>query len=355
VKTKQRHKAKPRINRIFSKKSILAMLLVVLGAVIIWTQLANYMNSSPVLYNGPMEHITTGNVGEYSSLAIIAHEKGFFKNNGVDVVMRDYASGPEAVADMLAGKIDTATAADFVGVSNSFKYKDLRILTTQMRADSFFMAARRDRNITSPAELMGKKIGVTSKTAGEFYLGQFLAFNQLIPSDVGISYHSPTELVDLLLEGKLDAIATFDPHIHNVQSKLGRKVLVWSLQGDQKLSTILYGTQGLVERRPEAVKRYLRGLVKAQEFTQTHDQEARDIVGQYLGHDQDAAYMQRIWSRLTFDVSLDQDLLISMEDQARWVIESKVVPEATKVPDYQRIIYFDGLEAVNPDAITIIR
>lgn len=304
------------------------------------------------MYTGPVETITSGTVREYSALSIIAQDQGYFQDNGLNVRLKEYSSGPPAVTAMLAGEIDMATAADFVGVSNSFKNEDLRILTTQLRADSFFIVVRRDHNIAAPSDLKGKKIGVTPKTAGEFYLGQYLILNQINDRDVAISYHTPIEMVDLLIAGKLDAIVTFDPHISRAQASLGDNASVWSPQGDQKLSTLLYGTGKLVKNRPEAVKRYLRALVQAETFIHNNDSAAQKIVARHLGYDD--AYMQTLWSRLVIDVSLGQDLLISMEDQARWAIENNII-DSSDMPDYFRLVYFDGLEAVKPDGITIIR
>ena len=55
-----------------------------------------------------------------------------------------------------------------------------------------------------------------------------------------------------------------------------------------------------------------------------------------------------------FVVSLPQALIIAMEDEARWRIENKLTDKTT-VPNYLDFIYTDALEAVNPEAVTVIR
>lgn len=331
-------------------KSQLPLLTITLLSVAVGTIAYFRPTTSP--YQGPVESVTSGTVREYSSLSIIAQDQGYFRDNGLEVTLEEYPSGPPAVAAMLAGEIDMATAADFVGVSNSFKGEDIRILATQMRADSFFMVVRRDHAIMAPKDLKGKKIGLTEKTAGEFYLGQYLILNQLNYQDVAISYHTPAEMVDMFIAGTLDAIVTFDPHIGRAQTSLEDNASVWPLQGEQKLSSLLYGTGALAKKRPEVVKRYLQALIQAEAFVQNNDKAAQEIIGRHLGYD--STYMHTLWSRLAIDVSLGQDLLITMEDQARWAIANHIV-DAPNVPDYYRLVYFDGLEAVKPDGITIIR
>jgi ABC-type nitrate/sulfonate/bicarbonate transport system substrate-binding protein len=124
-------------------------------------------------FMGSTMRISSGVVGEYSSLSIIAQKQGYFKANGLNVTLKNYVSGPPAVADMLAGKVDVVTAADFVGVINSFSSPNLRILATQAHADSFFLVVRHDYGLTSSNDLKGKRIGLTRNTAGEFSLGQY--------------------------------------------------------------------------------------------------------------------------------------------------------------------------------------
>jgi NitT/TauT family transport system substrate-binding protein len=62
----------------------------------------------------------------------------------------------------------------------------------------------------------------------------------------------------------------------------------------------------------------------------------------------------RGWKEGKFTLFLDQALIVSLEDQARWAIKNKLT-DATKAPNYLNYIYFDALEAVKPKSMTIIR
>jgi len=68
----------------------------------------------------------------------------------------------------------------------------------------------------------------------------------------------------------------------------------------------------------------------------------------------DETYTEIIWPRYQFALSLDQALVLAMEDEARWIIKNNVTTEK-KVPDFVNYIYVDGLRAVKPDAVNIIR
>ena len=53
-------------------------------------------------------------------------------------------------------------------------------------------------------------------------------------------------------------------------------------------------------------------------------------------------------------VSLDQSLIAAMEDEARWMIKNNLTREK-QIPDFMNYIYVDGLKAVKPEAVKIIR
>ena len=62
--------------------------------------------------------------------------------------------------------------------------------------------------------------------------------------------------------------------------------------------------------------------------------------------------MATIWPDHQFSLTLDQSLLIAMEDEGRWMIKNNLTTEKT-MPDFRDYIYTKGLEEVKPDAVNI--
>jgi len=67
----------------------------------------------------------------------------------------------------------------------------------------------------------------------------------------------------------------------------------------------------------------------------------------------DLDFLSNIANDYNFNVSLHQSLLITLEDQARWAIEHKLT-DKSEVPNYLDYIYFDAMNEVKPDDVTII-
>ena len=64
--------------------------------------------------------------------------------------------------------------------------------------------------------------------------------------------------------------------------------------------------------------------------------------------------MDTVWQQNQFSLTLDQSLVLAMEDEARWMIANNLT-NATAVPDFRQYIYTDGLESVRPGSVNIIR
>jgi hypothetical protein len=54
-----------------------------------------------------------------------------------------------------------------------------------------------------------------------------------------------------------------------------------------------------------------------------------------------------------YELALDQNLLLTMEDEARWLIQNRLT-DRTQVPNYLDYIYPEALREVNPKAVRMI-
>lgn len=326
---------------------IVTILVVLIGAGL---KLFNQNNTPVVIL--PKTKIVIANVGEYSIFNLIAKEKGFFEQNSLDAEVIEYPSGPPGVAAMLAGSADFSVAADFVGVSNIFAKKDIRILAQATEQDVFSVIGRKDKGVYSPKDIKGKRVGVTRKGAGEFFLGRFLTFNDLALSDIKIVDLQPPELVKQLESGQLDAIVIFEPHTYNLKKSLGDQLSIFSAQGQEKTRAIVYTTTATTQSRPEVVKQYIQSLVQAESYLKANPNGAKAILAKKMGYQQDQ--VDYLWTKIDFSLSLPQELLLTLENEARYSISSKLTNE-TEVPNYLNYIYFDALNSVKPDGVTIVR
>ncbi len=327
---------------------IITILAIAASLIIIWWQTRSALLPK---FTEPAQKVTVGNLGIYSALNLIAQAKGYFKDNGLDVNIKEYETGPAAVKDLLDGKLDLATAGEFPGVNFMFDNSNLRIVAELDSQNSTNIIARKDSGISKPADLKGKKVGVIKKSAGEIFLGRFLTFNNLALADVKLVNLAPAELVDQIANGNIDAIATGEPYVYQTKNKLQGNGVVLSYLGNEESYTLLYSTDQFTKNQPQIIERYLRSLVQAEQLVAVHNAEAKSIVTQLLGHDD--TYINYIWPKISFSLELDQALILTLEDEARFLIANKLT-NRVDVPNYLDFVYFNALQNVKPDSVTMI-
>ncbi len=305
----------------------------------------------PEKYTGPVEKITlAAYAGETGALVYVAEDQGYFEENGLEVTIKDYESGKAAADALIDGEADIATAADFVFVSNSFDHADLRVFGTVATAEVKELVARKDKGITTIDDLIGKKIGVTKKSGGEFALGRFLIFNALSYEDVELVDLKPSEIVEAVLNGDIDAGFTWDPNVYDIKEELGDNATSWP--GGQDFYFVLLTKEDWIKNNPAAAERFIKSVLEAEDYIKDNSEEAKEFVKDRF--DYDSAYIDYSWPNQEFAVCLEQAMLIAFEDQARWKIKQGLT-DATEVPNYLYYIYMDALEEVKPEAIGIIR
>jgi len=304
--------------------------------------------------DGPREPLRLGlALQPGSALAILAEEQGFFAAEGLDVSVRQYASGKLAVEGLFADEVDVATTAMAPVVFAAFDHDDVRILATMAYiSDVHRIVARKDHGITRPADLRGKRIAVQRASATHFFLHMFLVSNHLTSRDVSLEYLPVEDLPDALAQGRVDAISTREPLVTQARQRLGDSAVVFARRGLDPYCEQIVARESLVGRQPEAVRSLLRALVRAKRAARQDPDTALQVVAARLGVE--ASELAGSWNDFDLSVSLDQSLLSNMEDVARWAIQEGLTRKP-RVPNYLRIVYMAGLQDVDPRAVTIIR
>lgn len=303
-------------------------------------------------FTGQREKVAIG-LDLIASLIIVGQEQGFFSQQGLDLTIKKYPTGKAAFEGMFAGEVDMASVAETPIVFKSFEQQDFNIVTGLSSSDNFVkIIARKDKGILKPADLRGKSIATPQGTVFHFFSHLFLLKNGLSENDVRLSFRKPEELIPSLVRGEIDAFSFREPSIGAAKKLLGGKAVVFADPGFYHQTFYLVGLRNFVRNKPETVKKVLRALVQAEEFAKRHPDEAKRIISKYMGIS--PAEMAAVWSDVTLEISLDQPLLLNLEDEARWAIKSKLT-DKTEVPNYLDFIYYDALKAVKPEAVTIIR
>ena len=303
-------------------------------------------------YAGKVETITIGVPPlEQNALLYVADHEKFFVGNGLNIVIKDYDSGVTSINGMLKGEVDIAEAAEFPFVRSILQKEKICIIACNDKFENDYIVGRKDRGITKISDLKGKRIGVALKTINEFYLGRFLALNGLNIRDVALVDLPPAQYVKAIAGSDVDAIIAWQPYIQAIKKQVNG-IVVWPAQSSQAAYGVLVCSSEWVKQHIDTVKRLLKSLREAEDYLVHHPDEAKEIVRKRLNYDN--SYLASIWPQHHFSLSLDQTLIVAMKDEAQWMINSNLTSEKV-IPDFVNYIYIDGLKAVKPEAVNIIR
>jgi len=283
----------------------------------------------------------------------IALMKDYLKEEGLDVTPQPHGFGKLALQSVIEGKADIATVGDtptVFAVMNGKKLSILSVIQTSNRNEA--IVARQDRGIARPSDLKGKKIGLTLGTTGHFFADSFLLAHGIDINQVKIIDLKPDEMAGAIATGKVDAVSAWNPTLIQLKNKLGSNGIMFFGESLYTENFCVVAGQDYVKKNPEAIKKVLRALVKAEKFVQQHPEESRKLVAEFLKMDK--GILDETWDIFTFRVNLDQALLVDLEDQTRWTIKRQLVARRD-MPNYLDFIYIDGLAAVKPEAVRIIR
>lgn len=287
-------------------------------------------------------------------LIAVAQTKGYFAEEGLEMTPLLRSHGKAALQELLDGKADFAGTAETPAMFAIMKGERISILATvQTSSRNNAIVARRDRGIIEPLDLKGRTIATTRGTTAHFFIDAFLAARGIANKDIKLVELKPEEMPDALARGEVDAVATFGYGLVKARTKLGDRGITFYDEDIYTQSLIVVAKQEYISRNPGTVRKILRGLLKAEEFAVQNPAEARQLVADL--NRVDIKLVSQTLSESRFGVTLDQSLLLSMEDEAQWAIKKGVIRNATGEPNYLDYIYFQGLESVKPEAVRILR
>jgi ABC-type nitrate/sulfonate/bicarbonate transport system substrate-binding protein len=310
---------------------------------------------SPKSYSGPIVSMTVAwSPFEPGMLLWIADDQNIFSRNGLDVTLHKYDSGAGSLDGLLNGEVDvTFGITEFPMVRSAFVKSGARIIGTAAKIEQQYLVGRKDRGIEKVSDLKGKRVGTTFGTIAHFYLGRFLELNGMNMQDViAVDLKTPAEWENAVAEGVVDAVITAQPYVDLAIKHLGNNAIVWPVQSGQQIFGLIVSSEDWLADHPEHIRRFLESLVQAEEYTISHPVEAKAIMQERLNVD--GSFVESAWFRDKFHLSLDQSLVVAMEDEARWMIKNNLTTEK-EVPFFNDYIHENALKAIKPEAVNIIR
>lgn len=281
----------------------------------------------------------------------IAEKQGYFEAEGLHIKIVEVIGGHRSLQQVLDGQADLATCSEAVVMFNSFKRDDFAIIATFVSsADDVKLIAHPDSGITKAEDLANKKIGTIVGAASHYYLTSLALLSGVDPKSMKVVAVQPENMERMLKQREVDAIASWQPSAYQVEQAIpGARVIPDGGFYTEAFNLVI--SRKLIGNRDDELAMLLRALVRAENFIADQPKQAQGILLTRLQLEQ--PYIDWLWPRYRYRLTLGQSLLTTLESEARWARTEGLV-SASKSPNYLKFIHSGPLRKVRPAAVGLI-
>ncbi|KLI35954.1 ABC transporter substrate-binding protein [Brachyspira hyodysenteriae] len=298
--------------------------------------------------DGTLDKIRVAYLADFAgtSSVAIAQEKGFFKEENLDVELVKFLNGPSEVAAMLSGDIQFAYIGH--GAHSLAIQGKVNVLFPNGLGKSEEIIVGKCANVNDLAGSKGKTIGTQLGTSGDIVLDIALRKAGLSKEDVNVVNMDVSGIVSSMIGKKVDAVSLWAPYTFEITKQLGDEAVVIASITNY-LDEAVFPSSWIVtpdyqNNNQDIVNRFSKAIFKAMDYRSENMDEAVEIVAKLNGTPVDSVALEKetaIWLS-------SSDIKNSYTDgtAAKWYqaqqkifLNSEVVTEEVDVNNYVQINY----------------
>lgn len=212
----------------------------------------------------------------------IAQDKKLFDQNGVTVELNKvedpklrFAALAANQLDGLVTTIDTAT----LYVKPELPLSIVLALDTSSGGDG--IVAKKE--ITSVADLKGKKVAFNPGSVSDFYINYVLQQAGLSVSDIDAVNMKQDDAGAAFVAGKVDAAVTWEPWLSRAKQAPDGQILTDSSKTPGLIVDVLVFRKDVVEKRKDAVQAVIKSWMQAMDYYKSNKDDSVAIMAKGVG------------------------------------------------------------------------
>ena len=288
-----------------------------------------------------------------SAAIIVAAAQDWFHKAGVEVISQPFSLGKDALQSVIDGHADLAVVADTPLMFALQNGADISVLAgVSQGRRSMAVVTRKDRGIQRLEDLKGKSVGLSLGTNLTYFLDAMLQVHGIPSETVRLVDLTTPDVVNALVAGNIDAAILFHPFLATVMQQMGEQADVFYGEDIYAMRFFLVGKTSYIDSHPQEIRHILKGLITARRSIEVDPQSARKVLANAIQIKDDM--LATMFDAEDYVVSLDQAMLLALDDQTRWAMKRGLV-KSGPLPNYLKAIKYQHLEALLPGAVTIVR
>jgi NitT/TauT family transport system substrate-binding protein len=212
----------------------------------------------------------------------IAKEKGFFKEENVDVDLINIEDPKEGFFALAAGKLDGVVSTIDTMVLNLKTGKEYQyVLALDDSAGGDGIVARKE--IKSVKDLKGKKVAVNEGSVSQFFLNVILKESGMSQKDIEVVNMKQGDAGAAFVAEKVDAAVTWEPWLTKSKNAPHGQILVDSSKTPGLITDVLIFPREVIAKRGREIQGVVNAWNKAVAYYEKNKQESLEIMSKGLG------------------------------------------------------------------------
>jgi NitT/TauT family transport system substrate-binding protein len=212
----------------------------------------------------------------------IARDKGFFKEEGVDVELVIMEDTPIKMGALMAGQLDlVASTVDEFPIYMKPGIGVRYVLAVDNSKGGDGIVATKD--ITTIEGLKGKKVAFEQGSVSQFFLNALLKDAGLSQSDIEAVNMAATDAGVAFAAGQVDAAVTWEPALSQGAKAENGHILLTSADKPGLITDVVAATETTLKEKGDDVKAFVRAWYRALDFIKSNPDEANAIMAQGVG------------------------------------------------------------------------
>ena len=207
----------------------------------------------------------------------MAKEKGFYKDAGINVDLKEYQFGTNIAQEVSNGKVDFGVDSSSL-ILDKINGLDVYLLMPFLQTSPFVLMSKQRDDLKTVLDLKNKKIMITPNQVTMASLNAMFKINQLSNKDFISQEHSFN--VQDLIDGKTDAMSVYLSNEPYYMIEKGLKYTIFnpSDYGFNFYDNVLFTSKKLATNNPEIVENFNEATQKGWEYAYTHIEETANVI-----------------------------------------------------------------------------
>lgn len=214
----------------------------------------------------------------------LARDKGFFKEQGVEVDLIVLTGVAERNSALKSGKLDALAApVDYFALSAGNGVPATIVMAIDESVGGDGIVAR--RSIKSIGDLRKKKVAAQKGLPSDFFLRALLQQNGINVEEINYIDMETAQAGAAFLAGDLDAAVVWEPWLTRAKEKGNGHVLASTRDHRNLIVDCLAFNQAVIRTKPADVQRVVNAILKAIDYARANPVEASKVVAKYFEMD----------------------------------------------------------------------